>query len=226
MALYLHRFLESSIAPAFARRVLLNSAYSQIFVGLSNLGELLGALTVFVFSDAITTPVRIASRHLRDRSLTISVSQLPWLRLDALMLNLVWAYIPLARQAVPNTQSWAFRVGALNIPISFGWAAGDVSLAGQFLTVPLLLLNADSRSAAYVQASLSNMNFVGHENVSALGAVMALLYSTYIILNAMISTLLGRVIDQDFTTNRNIYKSLEQIAGSVFFAFASNFLRS
>jgi hypothetical protein len=57
MALYLHRFLESSIAPAFAKRVLLNSAFSHIIVGLSNFGELLGALTVFIFSDHVTTPV-------------------------------------------------------------------------------------------------------------------------------------------------------------------------
>ena len=63
------------------------------------------------------------------------------------------------------------------------------------------------------------MNFVGHENVSALGAVMALLYSTYIVLNAVLSTLLGRVIDQDFIANRNIFKSLEQIAGLVFSFF-------
>ena len=33
LALYLHRFLESSLSPAFARRVLGNSAWSQIMVG-------------------------------------------------------------------------------------------------------------------------------------------------------------------------------------------------
>jgi hypothetical protein len=57
---------------------------------------------------------------------------MPWLRLDALNLNIIWAYVPLAKMAQP-TSAWAWMVGALNIPISFGWAAGDVSLAGPSL---------------------------------------------------------------------------------------------
>lgn len=57
------------------------------------------------------------------------------------------------------------------------------------------------------------MNFVGHENVSALGAVMALLYTSYIVLNAVFSTVLGRVIDADFTATGTIYNSLTQVAG-------------
>ena len=68
IALYLHRFLESSLAPAYARRVLGTSAWSQIIVGGSNFGELLGALTVFLLADRVATPM-------------------PWLRLDALALN-------------------------------------------------------------------------------------------------------------------------------------------
>ena len=62
MALYLHRFLENSLAPAFAKRVLNNSAWSQIIVGGSNFGELLGALSVFLLADHVTTPVRYLSR--------------------------------------------------------------------------------------------------------------------------------------------------------------------
>lgn len=57
LALYLHRFLESNLAPAFAKRVLNVSAWSQIIVGGSNFGELLGALSVFFLSDIVTTPV-------------------------------------------------------------------------------------------------------------------------------------------------------------------------
>jgi hypothetical protein len=57
MALYLHRFVENSLAPAFAKRVLGTSAWSQIIVGGSNFGELLGALSVFLFADHVTTPV-------------------------------------------------------------------------------------------------------------------------------------------------------------------------
>jgi hypothetical protein len=68
VALYLHRYLESGVGPAFARRVLGTSAWSQILVGGSNFGELLGALSVFLLATKIPTPI-------------------PWLRMDALALN-------------------------------------------------------------------------------------------------------------------------------------------
>ena len=66
--LYLHRYLGSDVGPAFARRVLNTSASSQILVGGSNFGELLGALSVFMLATKIPTPI-------------------PWLRMDALALN-------------------------------------------------------------------------------------------------------------------------------------------
>lgn len=177
VALYLHRFLESSLAPAFAKRVLLISAWSQIIVGGSNFGELLGAAAVFVLSDSVTTP-------------------LPWLRLDALALNIVWVlprYSKIAKQNV----SWAWITAATFIPISFGWAAGDCSLA------------------AYIQAALSDKDFA-YSGVSALGAVMAFLYSSYIVMNAILSSVLGKVIDNDFTKNKNIYRSLRRVGGLQF----------
>lgn len=177
LALYLHRYLENGLAPAFAKRVLLTSAWSQIIVGGSNFGELLGAVAVFVLSDHVTTP-------------------LPWLRLDALMLNIVWVLPRYSRIAKP-TVKWAWITAATFIPISFGWAAGDVSLA------------------AYIQASLSDKDF-GHSGVSALGAVMAFLYSSYIVMNAVLSTLLGKVIDNDFTKNKNIYSALKRVGGIQF----------
>ena len=59
------------------------------------------------------------------------------------------------------------------------------------------------------------MAFDGHEDLSALGSVMAILYVATILLNAMIATLLGRVIDRDFVANGNIFKALEQVGGYV-----------
>jgi hypothetical protein len=177
LALYLHRYLENGLAPPFAKRVLNVSAWSQIIVGGSNFGELLGALSVFVLSDHITTP-------------------LPWLRLDALMLNLVWVFPVYSRLATRDVK-WAWYLALTDIPISFGWAAGDVSLA------------------AYIQSSLSDKDF-GHKGVSALGAVMAFLYSSYIILYAILGPLLGKVVDKDFERNGNIYKALVRIAGIQF----------
>jgi hypothetical protein len=99
---------------------------------------------------------------------------MPWLRLDALMLLIVW-YLPYWHPTRGNVNE-AWRVAGTFIPISFGWAAGDVSLA------------------AYIQASLARLE-AETKNVSALGAVMAFLYSTYIVIYAIASPLLGRYID-------------------------------
>lgn len=71
LALYGHRYLESGIGPVIAKRVFGVSAYSQILVGGSNFGELLGALSVFLLNDMVPTPI-------------------PWLRLDSLLLLIVW----------------------------------------------------------------------------------------------------------------------------------------
>ena len=124
-------------------------------VGGSNFGELLGAGFVFLFTNLIQTPM-------------------PWLRLDSLMLLIVW-YLPYWYPQRGNVNE-AWRVAGTFIPISFGWAAGDVSLA------------------AYIQASLARLE-AETKNVSALGAVMAFLYSTYIVIYAIASPLLGRYID-------------------------------
>ncbi|KAJ4288766.1 hypothetical protein N0V88_007302 [Collariella sp. IMI 366227] len=145
VALYAHRYLENGIAPQIARRYLGNSAWAQIMVGGSNLGELLGAFSVLVFADAVQTPM-------------------PWLRLDALVLLVVW-YVPYWRPAMGDVgQAWV--VAASFAPVSFGWASGDVSLA------------------AYIQASLARIESQ-NKNVSALGAVMAFLYSFYIVTYAV-----------------------------------------
>lgn len=96
----------------------------------------LGAAFVFVFTNFINTPM-------------------PWLRLDALTLLIVW-YLPYWYPARGRV-SEAWKVAGTFIPISFGWAAGDVSLA------------------AYIQASLARIESQT-KDVSALGSVMACLY--------------------------------------------------
>ncbi|KAL2127591.1 hypothetical protein VTI74DRAFT_10446 [Chaetomium olivicolor] len=155
VALYAHRYLENGIAPQIARRYMDNSAWAQIMVGGSNLGELLGAFSVLLFTNAVQTPM-------------------PWLRLDALMLLIVW-YIPFWHPPAGQVgQAWI--VAATFAPISYGWASGDVSLA------------------AYIQASLARIESQ-NKNVSALGAVMAFLYSFYIVTYAVLGTVLGRYLD-------------------------------
>ncbi|KAJ3550704.1 hypothetical protein NMY22_g280 [Coprinellus aureogranulatus] len=174
IALYLHRFLESSLAPAFAKRVLGISAWSQIMVGGSNFGEFLGAAAVLALSSRVPTP-------------------LPWLRFDALALNLVWILPSFSRKATHDV-SWAWKIAGCFIPISMGWAAGDVSLA------------------AYIQSTLSESQYQ-HPRVSPLGAVMAFLYTTYIVFNAVLSTVLGTVFDKDSKKTGNIHNSLSTVGG-------------
>ncbi|KAL3426055.1 hypothetical protein PVAG01_02846 [Phlyctema vagabunda] len=182
LALYGHRYLENGLAPIIARRYLGNSAWSQIMVGGSNFGELLGALFVFLFTNVIKTPM-------------------PWLRLDALCLLIVWylAYWYPARGDV--TEAW--RVAATFLPVSFGWAAGDVSLA------------------AYIQASLHRQESK-HKNVSALGAVMAFLYSTYVVLYAILSPMLGRHVDAVSRDNDgDVHLAVRNLGGIQFTVLAA-----
>lgn len=53
------RYLENGVAPIVAKRILNVSTYSQIIVGGSNFGELLGAVTVFLAANKIHTYVII-----------------------------------------------------------------------------------------------------------------------------------------------------------------------
>ncbi|KAI1317250.1 hypothetical protein EDD11_008736 [Mortierella claussenii] len=154
--LFTHRYLESQLSPAFAKVILKQGAYAQIMVGGSNFGELLGALFVLFFANKIKTP-------------------LPWLRLDALGLLIIWV-LPYSYPNPADALRFAWTLAAIWIPVSFGWAAGDVSLA------------------AYIQSALAKIERPD-DRVSPLGAVMAFLYVCYIVLYAILGVVLGRVID-------------------------------
>jgi hypothetical protein len=39
------------------------------------------------------------------------------------------------------------------------------------------------------------------------------LYSSYIVMNAILSSVLGKVIDNDFTAHQNIISSLKRVGG-------------
>ncbi|KAF4636112.1 hypothetical protein G7Y89_g1975 [Cudoniella acicularis] len=163
LALYANRYLDDTVAPLIARRYLGNSAWSQIMVGGSTFGELIGALFVFFFTNLVPTPI-------------------PWLRLNAFLLLIVWYlpswWIPIGRV----TDAWV--VAATFIPISFGWAAGDISLI------------------AYIQALLQRKESEVND-VSPLGAVMAFLYCTFIVIDAICSSILGGYIDKVSAANTN-----------------------
>lgn len=84
------------------------------------------------------------------------------------------------------------------MPISFGWAAGDISLS------------------AYLQAMLHRQE---HErkDVSALVTVMAFLYSTYIITYSICSPLLGTYIDKVSAANSgDVHTAVLHVGGVQF----------
>ncbi len=101
------------------------------------------SINVFLFTSLVKTPI-------------------PWLRLDPLLLLIIW-YLPNWYPPYGGVK-YAWIIFGTFIPISFGWAAGDVSIA------------------AYIQASLARVESKT-KNVSALSAVMAFLYSTYIVIS-------------------------------------------
>ncbi|CAF1128878.1 unnamed protein product [Rotaria sordida] len=106
-AIYTHRYIENIIGPQVTRRYLNRSDWSQILVGGSNFGELLGALFVFCFNDIIKSPI------------------LP-VRFDALMLLIIW-YLPFYYPPVDQIK-YAWIIAASLIPIGFTSAIGNISL--------------------------------------------------------------------------------------------------
>ncbi|KAK0117124.1 hypothetical protein ONS96_012959 [Cadophora gregata f. sp. sojae] len=176
LALYGHRFLENNIATVVAQRYLGNAAWSQIIVAGSNFGELLGALFVFLFTSLVHTP-------------------LPWIRVDSTMLSIVWFLV--SWYPPPRKLSQAWVVAGVFTPLSFGWAAGDVSLV------------------AYVQSQLQNEETPGgkYERISPLSAVMSCLYSTYIVLYAVMSPVMGNYIDNAYIRENDVHGTMKYVAG-------------
>jgi MFS family permease len=173
LAVYSHRYIENSIAQQVARRYLHNSSWSQILVGGSNLGELFGALFVFCFNNSIKSPIL-------------------WVRLDALMLFVIW-YIPFYYPPAHQIK-YAWIIAASLIPVGFASAVGDISLD------------------AYIQSSLTRLESK-HEKISPLGAVMAFLYSTYIVMYSIGNPLLGKYIDHVYNASGNVHSALIYTAG-------------
>lgn len=164
LTLYIHRYIENGIAPQIAKRYLQNSEWSQIIVGGSNFGELIGAVFVFLLTKKIRSPV-------------------VWLRLDAILLMIVW-YIPFYNPSVISVKN-AWIIALSFIPLGFGSAGDDISLN------------------AHIQASLSQPQ-LKNKDISSLGAVMAFLYSSYIIIYAILNPTLGMYIDSVYNSKQTI----------------------
>jgi MFS family permease len=173
LTLYVHRYIENGLAPQIAKRYLQNSAWSQILVGGSNFGELCGALSVFFLTKKIRSP-------------------LVWLRLDCLLLLIIW-YIPFYNPSSLSIKN-AWIIALSFIPFGFGASGDDVSLN------------------AHIQSSLTETKFKNKE-LSSLSSVMAFLYSSYIILYAILNPLLGIYVDSVYNKNQTIRPALIYTAG-------------
>ena len=173
------RYLEMTIAPAVAKRVFQTSAFSQIFVGISHLGVVLGVLSIFL-SDIVKTP-------------------LPWLRMGGLLLPLVWI-IPFDNPTLSHNIGIVWGLSLIFLPISFGWAAGDLSLI------------------RFIQTLSSKEKVV--DEISVLGAVMSFLYASYIVIYNVLSIVLGRYIDSVFAEDGKIKRALLTVGGIQFTAIS------
>ncbi|ORZ41416.1 hypothetical protein BCR44DRAFT_1422785 [Catenaria anguillulae PL171] len=155
--LVLHRYLENVLASQYANFAIGKGSYQQLLVAGSNFGELLGALFVLLFATAVPSPI-------------------PWLRLDAFTLLIAAWTLPLANPWKDNPDAWVWFLAATFVPVSFGWAAGDVSLV------------------AFVQSKLSKIEDE-EASVSPLGSVMSFLYVLYIIIFAIVNPWIAGVQD-------------------------------
>lgn len=70
----------------------------------------------------------------------------------------------------------------------------------------------DISLAAYVQSTLSEMD-LSDQGVSPLGTVMSFLYALYIVFNAVLSYVLGKIVDRDSVATGTITNSLRQVGG-------------
>jgi MFS family permease len=110
-------------------------------------------------------------------------SPLVWLRLDAILLLIAW-YIPFYKPSSISVKN-AWIIALSFIPSGFGSGCADVTLN------------------AYIQSSLSESESK-NKDISSLGSVMAFLYSSYIIIYAILNPLLGKYIDSVYDKDQTI----------------------
>ena len=176
LALLLHKYLESTLFPFYTKAVLNNTDVQTILNGGSNFGELMGGMVVLFFARKVKTPI-------------------PWLRLDVLLISFVWV-LPFIRLNAADAVGSAWILAPFMALISFGWSAGDVSLA------------------AYIQSRLNNLS-TSDKYTTPLGAVMSFLYVVYLITYYVLNLLMSMVRD-NYTNAKKSNTELFVLIGGVF----------
>ena len=120
---------------------------------------------------------------------------IPWLRLDVLLISFVWV-LPFIRLNAADAVGSAWILAPFMALISFGWSAGDVSLA------------------AYIQSRLNNLS-TSDKYTTPLGAVMSFLYVVYLITYYVLNLLMSMVRD-NYTNAKKSNTELFVLIGGVF----------
>ena len=119
-------------------------------------------------------------------------SPVVWLRIDCLLLLICW-YLPFSRPSMISVKN-AWLIALIFLPFGFGAAADEISLN------------------AHLQ-SILDQSETSNPKISALGSVMSFLYSSYIILYAVLNPLLGKYVDHVYSTSPTIRPALIYTAG-------------
>lgn len=184
-----HRFVEGTIFPLYAKEILKNSDLQTVLTGGSNFGEFLGAVAVLFLASAVKTPI-------------------PWIRSDAICMLISWVFPFYKPNTDANAHAWTlFPLMAL---LSFGWSAGDTSLA------------------AHVQSNLHKYDNI-QSNTTPLHSVMSFLYIINLIFFFVINYACGKARDSVVASNGDLTLMFINIAAlpmtiAAIIIFASTFI--
>jgi len=203
LATYTQRLLETIIAPAIARRYLGRAEWSLIMLAGCNMGQLLGALLVICFTNRIRTPI-------------------PWLRLTACTLPLVWLGT-LWSPSSENVSEAFIAAAAVFLPVSLGNAVGDVSLGSYIQAAASRHPGVEGRRSRNKRLSSSS----SHNNIPASQAVLSFLYFVYIVVFGASAKPIGVYMDAiSDKQNMNIATAIKHVVAHQYTALGGLILLS
>jgi len=183
--LCLHFYIKGTLLPLYANAVLKNGTLNGILLGSNTLGSLVGGLLLLVFLSKVRSP-------------------LPWVRLGAVMLLMLWVF-PYLTVDTPGGMVGAFV--PFLVVIGAGYASGDVALT------------------AYLQATIPTLKVPVPLGLSALSSVVAFLYSCYLLLFTILNIGMGFLFNS-YANPRDAMVWMAGVVGVIFAVgvFAATFI--